>query len=78
MKLSLNNNNIPPAHSTAEQITFNQQTFNGYPYLILALLDKVPQLRELSDEMVTHYHNAVREILINQQKDKIASPWLAN
>ena len=70
MKPGLNNKIIPTAQFAAEKIKFNKKTFNGYPYLILALLDTVPQLRELSDDMVTHYHNAVREILIREYRKK--------
>jgi hypothetical protein len=66
MNLAFNQKTLPSPHLTAYQINFNNSTFNGYPYLILALLDKVPQLREFSDEDVTSYHHSVREMLIGK------------
>lgn len=60
---------LPSPPSMASEIKFSDYKFNGYPYLILALLERVPILRELSDDKVMSYHNSVRKILINKYKN---------
>lgn len=66
MNLASDKTILPPPEIIADQIQFNNKKFNDYPYLILALLDKVPELRELSDESVTLYHHSVRKRLANK------------
>ncbi|MFT6388376.1 MAG: hypothetical protein ACJAUP_001757 [Cellvibrionaceae bacterium] len=66
MNLALNKEPLPSPRLTAHQIKFIDNKFNDYPYLILALLDRVPQLRGLSDEDVIFYHNSVRKVLIGK------------
>ena len=70
MLLSASQSSLPSPTFTANQITFNENKFDDYPYLILALLNKLPQLRDLSDESITHYHNSVRAVLINKYREK--------
>ena len=70
MKLISSREKLPPPRVTAEKIKFTKNKFNDYPYLILALLDKVPQLRGLPDENVALYHHSVRKILIRKYKKK--------
>lgn len=70
MNLLFNQKKLPSPRLTADQIKCNDNKFNDYPYLILALLDSVPQLRECSDEDVIFYHHSVREKLICKYKQE--------
>lgn len=66
-EIDSNKGGLPNPRSVANKIDIKEKKFNDYPYLILALLDIVPELRQCPDDEVVLYHHSVREVLINKK-----------
>lgn len=69
---------LPNPYLIANLISLEGKTYNGYRYLIQALLALIPDLHQHDDDDVIHFHHHIRSILVDKYRLKYRSALQKN